>query len=102
MEYVVLQASRIAAAQPAVQHSGYSVVNGVGCYRAVHDTGNAYFFDALPRGTYVIEEDWLLDRPGDYQLGTARLQCVYAPAFQAHTQGETIHVTERKHNTTHQ
>ncbi len=96
MEYVALHAGRIAAAQPATQHSGYCIVNGVGCYRSIHDTENAYYFDALPRGTYVIEEDWLLDRPGDYQLGAARLQCVYAPAFQAHTQGETIHVSDRK------
>lgn len=92
MEYVALHAGRIAAAQPAEQFSGYCTVSGLGCYRAVHDTGNSYYFDALPRGTYVIEEDWTLDRPGTYQLGDARVQCMYAPEFQAHTAGESITV----------
>lgn len=94
LEYVALHAGRIAAAQPAVQFSGYCTVSGLGCYRAVHDTGNSYYFDSLPRGTYVIEEDWTLDRPGTYQLGAARVQCMYAPEFQAHTAGESIMVRQ--------
>ena len=48
--------------------------------------------DRLPRGTYVIEEDWLLSHGGTFQLAPATLQCLYAPEYQAHTAGGTIRV----------
>lgn len=95
LDFVCLTAPRMAAAEPAVQTSGYVSFGRVGAYRAVHDARTDYFFDRLPRGTYVVEEDWLVTAPGDYQLGAASLRCVYDAAFQSHTAGAVLHVGEK-------
>ncbi len=89
-EFVRLAAPRVAAAEPASQLSGSRWQGGLGYYCAVHDASTEYFFDHMPRGTYVIEEDWLISRPGTYQLSPATLGCLYAPEFQAHTAGSFL------------
>ena len=91
-EYVCLRAPRPAAAEPAQQLSGYHWQNGIGYYQAMHDASTEYFIDRLPRGTYVIEEDWLISRTGDFLLPPARLTCLYAPEFQSQTAGEKFQV----------
>ncbi|MBQ3991530.1 MAG: alpha-2-macroglobulin, partial [Bacteroidaceae bacterium] len=91
-EYVRLAAPRPAAAEPESQHSGYRWHDGLGYYVAQHDASTEYFIDRLPRGTYVIEEDWLTAHAGAYTLAPALLQCLYAPEFQAHTAGGKITV----------
>ena len=91
-EYVRLAAPRPAAAEPVQQISGYSYQGGLGYYRAIHDASTEYFVDHMPRGTYVIEEDWLISHSGSYVVGPAILQCLYAPEYQAHTEGRTIRV----------
>ena len=90
LEYVVLSAPRIAAAEPAEPLSGYMCWGNLSGYRAIHDARTDYFFDSLPKGTYVIEEDWLMTHSGTYQTGAATLRCVYAPEFQSHTPGTTV------------
>ncbi|MBR4929273.1 MAG: hypothetical protein IKZ00_00570, partial [Bacteroidaceae bacterium] len=90
LEYVVLSAPRIAAAEPAEPLSGYMRWGNLSGYRAIHDARTDYFFDSLPKGTYVIEEDWLMTHSGTYQTGAATLRCVYAPEFQSHTPGTTV------------
>ena len=91
-EYVCLRAPRPAAAEPAQQMSGYHWQNGLGYYQAMHDASTEYFMDRLPRGTYVIEEDWILSRDGNYLLPPARLTCLYAPEYQSQTAGEKFKV----------
>ena len=93
-EYVRLNAPRPAAAEPDTQLSGYRWQGGIGYYRAIHDTGSEYFIDSLPRGTYVIEEDWLLGHSGTFQLAPASLGCLYAPEYQAHTAGRQMEVKD--------
>lgn len=91
-EYVCLRAPRPAAAEPAQQLSGYHWQNGLGYYQAIHDASTEYFMDRMPRGTYVIEEDWLISRTGAFLLPPARLTCLYAPEYQSQTAGEKIRV----------
>lgn len=91
-EYVCLRAPRPAAAEPAQQLSGYHYQNGLGYYQALHDASTEYFMDRMPRGTYVIEEDWLISRTGAFLLPPARLTCLYAPEYQSQTAGEKIRV----------
>ena len=91
-EYVCLRAPRPAAAEPAQQLSGYHWQSGLGYYQAMHDASTEYFMDRLPRGTYVIEEDWILARDGSFLLPPARLTCLYAPEFQSQTAGEKFKV----------
>ncbi len=84
-EYVQLTVPGAACLEPTAALSGYEYANGLGFYRAVHDARTVYFFDRLPKGTYVIEQTAYVERPGTYSLGVAKLQCVYAPEFTAHT-----------------
>ncbi|MBQ8455564.1 MAG: hypothetical protein IJ537_09560 [Bacteroidaceae bacterium] len=91
-EYVCLRAPRPASAEPARQLSGYHWQGGLGYYQAMHDASTEYFMDRLPRGTYVIEEDWLVSRDGNFLLPPARLTCLYAPEFQSQTAGEKFKV----------
>ena len=91
-EYVCLRAPRPAAAEPARQLSGYRWQGGLGFYQAMHDASTEYFFDRLPRGTYVIEEEWLMSREGTFLLPSARLTCLYAPEFQSQTAGTRLSV----------
>lgn len=84
-EYVCLRADRPAAAEPAEQLSGYRYQGGLGYYRAVRDAHTDYFFDRLPKGTYVLEETSFIDRTGNYTTGLCRIQCLYAPEYEGHT-----------------
>jgi len=84
-EYVCLRADRAAAAEPAQQISGYRYAGGLGYYRAVRDAHTDYFFDHLPKGTYVLEETAYIDRTGHYTTGLVSLRCLYAPEYGANT-----------------
>lgn len=94
-EFVRLMAPRPAAAEPDVQTSGYRYTGHLGYYQAIHDASTEYFMDQLPRGTHVIEEDWLISREGHHTLPAAILQCLYAPDFQAHTAGTVMEVLRK-------
>ena len=72
--------------------SGYEWRNGLGYYRAVRDTRTDYFFDSLPKGTYVLEETAFIDREGRYTTGLTTLRCLYAPEYTANTTAVTISV----------
>lgn len=91
-EYVCLRGDRAAAAEPAEQISGYRYQGGLGYYRAVRDAHTDYFFDSLPKGTYVLEETSFIDRTGRYTTGLCRLQCIYAPEFSSHTNAVELDV----------
>lgn len=94
-EFVRLMSPRPAAAEPSAQISDYRMSGRLGHYQAIHDASTEYFIDHLPRGTYVVEEDWLISREGCYTLPPACLQCLYAPDFQAHTTGTSVTVREK-------
>ena len=84
-EYVCLRADRAAATEPAEQLSGYRYQGGLGYYRAVRDAHTDYFFDHLPKGTYVLEETAYIDRTGRYTTGLATIRCLYAPEYGGNT-----------------
>lgn len=91
-EYVVLRGSRPACLEPVTQLSGYRWQNGLGYYRAMHDASTDYCFDRLPRGTYVLEEEFNVSQLGNYQTGLSTLQCQYAPEFQGRTSSRSVMV----------
>ena len=91
-EYVAVNIPRAATMEPADQLSGYQWKHGLAYYRAVRDASTQYFIDYLPRGTYVIEEELLVERPGEYSAGIATIQCLYAPEFSAHTADAKVRV----------
>ncbi|MBO7067598.1 MAG: hypothetical protein J6W52_02810 [Bacteroidaceae bacterium] len=89
-EFVQLTAPRSAAAEPDASLSGYRYQNGLGYYRMIRDDRTEYYFDRMPKGTYVIEEDWLISRTGNYQTGITVIKCLYAPEFQSFTTSDRL------------
>ena len=86
MEFVHLRDHRPAGTEPVDVLSGYRWQDGVGFYQATGDTETNFFFDAIPKGTFVIEYETFATLEGDYQSGYANVQCMYAPEFAAHSE----------------
>ena len=91
-EYVVLKDNRPACSEPTDARSGYNGSGNLGYYQAVKDASTEFFFDRLPKGTYVIETTGYVEREGIYTQGIATLQCIYAPEFIARSKSLKIKV----------
>ena len=89
-EFVQLTAPRSAIAEPDASLSGYRYQNALGYYRMIHDDRTEYYFDCMPKGTYVIEEDWLISRTGNYQMGSTIIRCLYAPEYQSFSASDRV------------
>ena len=94
-EFVQLTAPRSAAAEPDASLSGYRYQNGLGYYRQIRDDRTEYYFDRMPKGTYVIEEDWLISRTGNYQMGSTVIKCLYAPEYQSFTASNRLIIQQK-------
>lgn len=92
MEFVHLKDLRAACLEPQKQISGLQWKFGTLYYEDVKDAATNLFFNALPRGTYVIEYPVWVNQAGDYQDGIATFQSVYAPEFSAHSDATRIRV----------
>ena len=46
----------------------------------------------LPQGTFVLEYAVYVSRTGEYAGGISTIQCLYAPEFVSHTEGNIIKV----------
>lgn len=94
-EYVCLRAARAACAEPSETTSGYRYQGGLWYYQAVRDAHTDYFFDRLPKGTYVLEETAFIDRDGTYTTGLVTLRCLYAPEFGANTAATELNISNK-------
>ena len=92
MEFVHLKDMRAAAFEPVSQLSGVSWQNHVIYYQTSKDASTNYYFDVLPRGTYVFEYEVFVSRAGNYSNGITTIQSMYAPEFTSHTRGIRINV----------
>ena len=61
-------------------------------YQTSKDASTNYYFDVLPRGTYVLEYEVFVNRVGSYSNGITTIQSMYAPEFTSHTRGIRINV----------
>lgn len=91
-EYVCFKAGRAACLEPVGAHNGFEFRNGLGYYKEVRDASTNYFFERLPKGTYVVEEEHYVERAGTYMLGVAKLNGVYAPEFSAYGNAPVLEV----------
>ncbi len=90
LEFVVLKDLRAACLEPVDQTSGFEWRDGAGYYRTIKDASTQYFFDFLPKGTYVFEYEVWVSNTGTFTSGISSVQCMYAPEFASHTGGEKI------------
>ena len=92
LEFVHLKNMRAACFEPAEQLSGLRWQNGAPYYQTSKDASTNFYFDVLPRGTYVFEYAVFVNRTGSYSNGITTIQCLYAPEFTSHTGGIRINV----------
>jgi len=106
MDFVHLKDMRAAGLEPyippvqttpwhhgtTVPLSGYRFQDGLGFYQSTSDLATNFFFDYLPKGTWVFEYPLVVNIAGDFSTGIATIQCMYAPEFSAHSQGGRIEI----------
>ncbi|MFA6839108.1 MAG: alpha-2-macroglobulin family protein, partial [Dysgonamonadaceae bacterium] len=94
IEFVHLKDMRAAAFEPVEQISATRWQGGTIYYQASKDASTNFYFDVLPRGTYVFEYGVYVNRAGNYSNGITTVQCMYAPEFTSHTEGIRIIVKD--------
>ena len=94
LEYLQLSDMRAATMEPVSTAAGYSYNwrDDIGYYAAPGNTRNVFYIDRLSKGSYRIEYEVNVQKPGRFQEGIAVMQCLYAPAFRATTTSATLTV----------
>lgn len=90
LEFVALKDLRSACFEPIDQRSGFVWREGIGYYETTKDASTQFFFNFLPKGTYVFQYEVWVNNSGDYADGMASIQCQYAPEFVSHSSGGRI------------
>lgn len=94
MEYVHLKDMRAAGMEPLNILSGYKWQDDMGYYENTTDISSNFFISHLNKGTYVFEYPVYITNTGNFSVGIASIQCMYAPEFNSHSDGIRINVTE--------
>jgi len=92
MEFVHLKDMRAAGLEPINVLSGYRWQGSLGYYESTKDLATHFFFDYLPRGTFVFEYPLVVSLRGDMSNGITTMQCMYAPEFSTHSKGMRVRV----------
>jgi uncharacterized protein YfaS (alpha-2-macroglobulin family) len=92
MEYVHMKDMRASALEPLNVLSQYKWQDGLGYYESTKDTATNFFFDYLPKGTYVFEYPLRVTHKGNFSNGITQIQSMYAPEFASHSEGIRIQI----------
>ncbi|MCO5260188.1 MAG: MG2 domain-containing protein [Crocinitomicaceae bacterium] len=92
LEYVHMKDYRSAGFEPVNVLSSYKWQGRLGYYESTKDVATHFFFDYLPKGTYVFEYDLKVFHSGDFTNGFAEIECMYAPEFKSHSNGVRVRV----------
>lgn len=90
MDYVHFSDMRPSGFEPVEVISTYRWRDGLGYYQSTRDDATHFYFDHLPKGSYILEYDCKVQHAGSYSSGISTLQCMYAPEFTAHSDGIKI------------
>jgi len=94
MEYVHMKDMRASGFEPLNVLSSYKWQGGLGYYESTKDASTNFFFDFLPKGTYVFEYPLRVVHNGDFSNGVTTIQCMYAPEFTSHSEGKRFLISE--------
>lgn len=86
MEFVHLKDSKASGIEARETLSGYHY-STVGYYQISKDASTEFFIDYLPKGSYVISYDAFVSAKGELSAGATIVECMYAPAFRANSNG---------------
>lgn len=92
MEYVQMKDMRASGFEPTNVISTYKWQEGLGYYESTRDAATNFFFDRLPKGTYVFEYPLVVTHNGDFSNGITSIQCMYAPEFSSNSEGIRVKV----------
>ena len=92
MEYIHLKDMRAAGTEPVNVISRYKWQDGLGYYESTRDASTNFFIGYMPVGTYVFEYPVFVTHAGNFSVGIATAQCMYAPEFSSHSEGINIKV----------
>lgn len=90
MEFIHMKDMRASGTEPVNVLSGYRWQGGLGYYEATRDASTDFFFDWLPKGTWVFEYPLFVTHAGQFTAGICTIQSMYAPEFNAHSEGRKI------------
>ncbi|MBS1774963.1 MAG: alpha-2-macroglobulin [Bacteroidetes bacterium] len=90
MEYVQLKDMRASCFEPLNVLSGFQWSHGLGYYESTKDLATNFFFNFLPKGKYVFEYPLWVQQSGEFSAGIATIQCMYAPEFSSHSEGQRL------------
>ena len=91
-EYIHLRDPRGAGFEPVTQVSQFKWDLGIGWYEEVRDSGENFFFEALPVGEYAFKYRIRANMAGTFRVGPATVQSMYAPEFNAFSSGSVLKV----------
>jgi uncharacterized protein YfaS (alpha-2-macroglobulin family) len=92
MEFVHMKDMRASGFEPVNVLSEYKYQGGLGYYESSRDASTNFFFDNLSKGNYVFEYPLRVNHKGDFSNGITTIQCMYAPEFTSHSQGERVKI----------
>lgn len=92
MEYIHLKDMRASGLEPVNVISQFKYQGGLWYYETTRDASSNFFFDKLPKGSYIFEYPLFATHAGDFSLGIATIQSMYAPEFTSHSEGMRIHI----------
>lgn len=98
MEFVHLKDMRASSMEPDNVLSSYKWKDSLGYYESTKDASTDFFFDRLPKGTYVFDYPVHMTHSGRFSAGVATIECMYAPEFSSHSEGFVIHVNKGSFN----
>jgi len=86
-EYIQLKDMRPAGTEPVDMISSFKYQDGLYYYQVTKDVATNFFISKLNKGNYVFEYRLRVVQPGNYSTGISTVQSMYAPEFNAHSQG---------------
>lgn len=95
MEFIHLKDLRASGLEPIDVLSQYKWQDGLGYYQSTKDVATHFFFDNLPKGTYIFEYNLRANNGGDFSNGVTTIQSMYAPEFSSHSKGTRLKINRR-------
>ncbi len=89
-EYVHLRDPRGAGFEPSSNVSKWKWDLGISWYEEIRDSGTNFFFERLPVGEYAFKYRIRASMAGTFRVGSATVQCMYAPEFTAFSAGHLL------------
>jgi TonB-dependent SusC/RagA subfamily outer membrane receptor len=94
LEFVHLKDLRASSFEPVNVISKYYRLSNTSYYMSTKDVATHFFFDSLPKGTYVLEYDVRITNKGEFNSGNATIQSMYSPEFTSNSSSTLIKVAK--------